>query len=181
MDTPSLGILLALIGVFGSFVGVGVLPEMRDNVFLFTVLIMTFLMTIEMCRRPRRERFPFDTPTHGIPVNSIHSNRNSRYENPFGPRQVIRHPLLMEVEDHGMRLRLSVERSPPVLSDPVVLPEDTKAEEGTEACVICLENKKTHVATPCGHMLCCNECSQKERVTKCYTCRAECSVLRVFA
>lgn len=65
------------------------------------------------------------------------------------------------------------------------LPDDTQVGENDKvhACVICLENKKTHAASGCGHMILCNSCTveQNGKLSACPVCRKPCpSLLRVF-
>lgn len=48
-------------------------------------------------------------------------------------------------------------------------PEDAQDENLT--CLICLEEKRTHVMVPCGHVCLCDKCSQR-KYTQCPVCRA---------
>ena len=51
---------------------------------------------------------------------------------------------------------------------------DIPANKPEEECIICLENKKTHIAVPCGHLLTCNACSAGRRFEQCPLCRKPC-------
>jgi hypothetical protein len=47
-----------------------------------------------------------------------------------------------------------------------------------DACIICFSNTIDCVATPCGHQICCLECSNN--ISRCPVCATECSFMRVF-
>lgn len=47
-----------------------------------------------------------------------------------------------------------------------------------EECIICFDHKIDCVATPCGHQICCLNCSKN--IARCPVCSAECSFMRVF-
>lgn len=45
-------------------------------------------------------------------------------------------------------------------------------------CIICCSNDINCVITPCGHQICCLECSRN--ISRCPVCSAECEFMRVF-
>lgn len=47
-----------------------------------------------------------------------------------------------------------------------------------QACIICFDQSIDCVATPCGHQVCCLQCSRN--ITRCPVCAVECSFMRVF-
>uniref|UniRef100_A0A0A9YET0 Mitochondrial ubiquitin ligase activator of nfkb 1-A n=1 Tax=Lygus hesperus TaxID=30085 RepID=A0A0A9YET0_LYGHE len=51
---------------------------------------------------------------------------------------------------------------------------------GTLACVICLENPRTHIATPCGHLSFCETCILHLYNNLCPVCRVICTFIRVY-
>jgi len=59
-----------------------------------------------------------------------------------------------------------------------VEPEDFPSVNLVEDCIICFSNPIDCVVTPCGHQICCLECS--ENISRCPVCSTECSFIRVF-
>lgn len=57
----------------------------------------------------------------------------------------------------------------------IVTIEDQKTEELSIQCIICRENKKCALFSPCKHVTCCNSCSQRllETTDKCPQCRGK--------
>jgi len=45
-------------------------------------------------------------------------------------------------------------------------------------CIICFSNPIDCVATPCGHQICCLDCSRN--MTRCPVCAVECTFMRVY-
>ena len=57
--------------------------------------------------------------------------------------------------------------------------DDTESNGSVQdACIICFSNTIDCVATPCGHQICCLECSNN--ISRCPVCATECSFMRVF-
>jgi Zinc finger, C3HC4 type (RING finger) len=44
-------------------------------------------------------------------------------------------------------------------------------DESTTDCIICMSNEKSVVFAPCGHYICCEECSNSLATKKCPICR----------
>lgn len=67
-------------------------------------------------------------------------------------------------------------------SDSVTAVNDESLQNTTEvlhdACILCLSNNIDCVATPCGHQMCCLECSTN--LSRCPVCAVDCTFLRVF-
>lgn len=60
---------------------------------------------------------------------------------------------------------------------------DEKADDSSDACVICFEYVKNHVSIPCGHIVTCQRCTKRleEQDDRCPLCRVPTSqLLRVF-
>ena len=51
-------------------------------------------------------------------------------------------------------------------------------DSGHNECIMCCTNPMDCVATPCGHQICCLECSTN--ISRCPVCSVECSFMRVF-
>lgn len=47
-----------------------------------------------------------------------------------------------------------------------------------EECIICFDRQIDCVATPCGHQVCCLECSN--HISRCPVCSTDCNFMRVF-
>merc|ERR1719162_2194074 len=47
-----------------------------------------------------------------------------------------------------------------------------------ETCILCNENFIDCMFTPCGHQLCCHNCSKK--IKKCPDCQVNCQVIHIF-
>mmetsp|Transcript_8119 Transcript_8119/g.20360 ORF Transcript_8119/g.20360 Transcript_8119/m.20360 type:complete len:140 (+) Transcript_8119:4039-4458(+) len=47
-----------------------------------------------------------------------------------------------------------------------------------EDCIICFSNPIDTVVTPCGHQICCQECSKN--ISRCPVCSIDCTFIRVF-
>ena len=51
----------------------------------------------------------------------------------------------------------------------------------SEACVVCLDEAKTHILAPCGHQCVCGPCSERLVQGHCPVCRAAVTMtMRVF-
>lgn len=48
-----------------------------------------------------------------------------------------------------------------------------KEEDSTKACVVCLENARTCVMVPCGHIIACVPCIRQGQPKQCYTCKKD--------
>ena len=60
---------------------------------------------------------------------------------------------------------------------------DEKTDETSEACVICQEFVKNHVAIPCGHVFSCTRCTKKmgDQDERCPMCRVPYTqILRIY-
>jgi len=57
---------------------------------------------------------------------------------------------------------------------------DARDETGAsqDECIICFSNPINCVATPCGHQICCLDCSRN--MTRCPVCAVECTFMRVY-
>lgn len=57
---------------------------------------------------------------------------------------------------------------------------DARDETGAsqDECIICFSNPIDCVATPCGHQICCLDCSRN--MTRCPVCAVECTFMRVY-
>mmetsp|Transcript_35922 Transcript_35922/g.86805 ORF Transcript_35922/g.86805 Transcript_35922/m.86805 type:complete len:1422 (-) Transcript_35922:2467-6732(-) len=57
---------------------------------------------------------------------------------------------------------------------------DVREETGAsrDECIICFSNPINCVATPCGHQICCLDCSRN--ITRCPVCAVECTFMRVY-
>ena len=59
--------------------------------------------------------------------------------------------------------------------------KDGEEADETKECIICLSRPRTHVVTPCGHMLYCEDCVQSCLERGCAACRRRVeSACRVF-
>lgn len=57
--------------------------------------------------------------------------------------------------------------------------QDTASDGSvSDACIICFDRSIDCVATPCGHQVCCLDCSTN--ISRCPVCAVECSFMRVF-
>lgn len=56
--------------------------------------------------------------------------------------------------------------------------DDDLGGSSIEDCIICFSNPIDCVVTPCGHQICCLECSQN--INRCPVCSIDCSFIRVF-
>mmetsp|Transcript_26547 Transcript_26547/g.43642 ORF Transcript_26547/g.43642 Transcript_26547/m.43642 type:complete len:140 (+) Transcript_26547:890-1309(+) len=56
--------------------------------------------------------------------------------------------------------------------------EPRSTEHRHEECIICFSNPIDCVVMPCGHQICCLECSQN--ISKCPVCSVPCTFVRVF-
>jgi len=56
--------------------------------------------------------------------------------------------------------------------------EESSTGSLEDACIICFSNPIDCVVTPCGHQICCLECSNN--ISRCPVCAVECSFMRVF-
>jgi hypothetical protein len=85
--------------------------------------------------------------------------------------------VLVHIRDANNQHREEVPAPPP--PRPVVA--DAEALEDDAACVICMENKKTTCAVPCGHKILCNSCSREADFETCPICRTPCDkIIRVY-
>ncbi len=67
------------------------------------------------------------------------------------------------------------------LPPPQPVAGDREAAQDATACVVCLDNKKTSCAVPCGHLILCNSCSREADFETCPICRAPCEkIIRVY-
>jgi len=84
--------------------------------------------------------------------------------------------VLFHIRGEAIRHEAIVPLPPP---RPVV--PDAEALEDDAACVICMENKKTTCAVPCGHKILCNSCSREAVFETCPICRTPCDkIIRVY-
>ena len=62
--------------------------------------------------------------------------------------------------------------SPP--PSPLALPD--------KECVICLDGERTHALVPCGHMILCKACAEKQQLADCPICQQVVThIIRVWA
>jgi len=47
-----------------------------------------------------------------------------------------------------------------------------------DSCIICCEQQKNCVLSPCGHQVCCSDCGH--RLSECPICKQSCNALRIF-
>tara|TARA_B100000123_G_scaffold85096_1_gene61503 strand:+ start:4039 stop:4506 length:468 start_codon:yes stop_codon:yes gene_type:complete len=52
-----------------------------------------------------------------------------------------------------------------------VIEEPTTKVKSDLLCIICEENKRNILFSPCNHVLACQECYQKDKTEECYVCR----------
>ena len=51
--------------------------------------------------------------------------------------------------------------------------------EAKDECIVCMDNERNHICTPCGHLCLCQDCIDVIN-NKCPICRKECTVIQVF-
>ena len=73
-------------------------------------------------------------------------------------------------------------RTASATADSPVPTSRVKAEDGMMGllCKICMDEPRTHVATPCGHMTMCITCCNSLPSNHCPICRAESSFIKVI-
>jgi len=54
----------------------------------------------------------------------------------------------------------------------------SRTSSRTDSCIICFDRKIDCVATPCGHQICCLECS--ENLSTCPVCNDRTNFIKIF-
>ena len=59
--------------------------------------------------------------------------------------------------------------------------EPPTSDDESDMCVICIDEKRSHLCVPCGHRCLCTSCAQKHTPTSCPVCRQDVAmVVRVY-
>jgi len=76
------------------------------------------------------------------------------------------------IMNEHIKLKMNAEILPLMNVIDLKRPESAKKYEDLSSCVICMDNKRTHVIIPCLHLVYCESCSKDSKLgTRCPICR----------